>query len=146
MHLGWQVVTAMVRGARPKHDKKETPAPGVQTEMLGGSCAARPTGAKAASDVLTEINSRKEKEHQSSVYRMAPAKQRRAVGPHACPLEGVRCVALGPTTPPEPAGPALASQGPLSSSEHVAPSLRLVCSSPARWRQHCIYLVKCWEG
>ena len=99
MHLGWQVVTAMVRGARPKHDKKETPAPGVQTEMLGGSCAARPTGAKAASDVLTEINSRKEKEHQSSVYRMAPAKQRRAVGPHACPLEGVRCVALGPTTP-----------------------------------------------
>ena len=63
MHLGWQVVTAMVRGARPKHDKKETPAPGVQTEILGGSCAARPTGAKAASDVLTEINSRKEKEH-----------------------------------------------------------------------------------
>lgn len=73
--------------------------PGVHTKMLGGSCAARPAGAKAASDVLTEINSRKEKEHRSSVYTMAPAKQRPAAGPRACPLEGVRCVALGPTTP-----------------------------------------------
>ena len=99
MHLGWQVVTAMVRGARPKHDEKETPAPGVQTEMLGGSCAARPAGAKAASDVLTEINSRKEKEHRSSVYTMAPAKHRPAAGSRACPLEGVRCVALGPPPP-----------------------------------------------
>lgn len=70
--------------------------------MLGGSCAARPVGAKAASDVLTEIISRKEKEHRSSVYRMAPAKQRPAAGPRTCPQEGVRCVALGPATPQSP--------------------------------------------